>query len=101
MPVTHADAALLRLVREWRPPATLHPIAMQAWHSYQDGGKPLSDDSVQIVGLMPEDTPLLEPFFQRVSQALTNVGAAPPVPALVPAPGSLPDTNIAAVEQPR
>lgn len=41
------DHDLLRLVREWRPPATLHPIAMQAWHIYENDGLTLSDSSLQ------------------------------------------------------
>ena len=34
------------MIREWRPSATLHPIAMQAWHIYEDGGFTLSDESI-------------------------------------------------------
>lgn len=29
------DQELLRQVREWRPPKTLHPIAMTAWEVYE------------------------------------------------------------------
>jgi hypothetical protein len=29
------DQELLRAVREWRPPTTLHPIAMTAWEIYE------------------------------------------------------------------
>jgi hypothetical protein len=43
------DAELLRLVREWRPSTTLHPIAMQAWHIYQDAGRSLPDVSLQKI----------------------------------------------------
>jgi hypothetical protein len=39
--MSEEDVALLRAVREWRPPDTLHPIAMEAWHLYAAHGRRL------------------------------------------------------------
>jgi len=47
--LSQEDAELLRLVREWRPSAALHPIAMQAWHIYEDGGLTLSDEALEKI----------------------------------------------------
>jgi hypothetical protein len=114
------DAELLRLVREWRPSDTVHPIAMQAWHIYEDGGLTLSDESMEklqaaldgyagdlvslgqaiegltrfsillsdhqndptgaekVVVLMRHYVHRFEPFFERVAEAIANVGIATP-----------------------
>ena len=121
--LSQEDAELLRLVREWHPPAALHPIAMQAWQIYEDGGLTLSGESMEkikdalegynrdlkalgealeglvrfsillsdhqhdpisaekVVGLMRLYTPLFEPFWIRVTEALANVGTAAPSPS--------------------
>lgn len=113
----------MRLVREWRPSDVLHPIAMQAWHIYEDGGLTLSDESLEqikgaldgytgdlvslgqaleglvrfslllsehqqdqpgaekVVDLMRQYAPLFEPFWERVVEAIGNVGIPAPVPA--------------------
>lgn len=114
--MSQEDAELLRLVREWRPSATLHPIAMQAWDIYEDGGVTLSDESLEkikgavdgyagelkslgealeglarfsillsdhqadpigaekVVSLMRQYTPLFEPLWERVVEALASAG---------------------------
>ena len=40
------DQELLRTVREWRPPETLHPIAMKAWDVYQRNGHDLPPEAM-------------------------------------------------------
>jgi hypothetical protein len=112
------DRALLKAVKEWRPPQNqLHPIAVHAWNLYEDAGMDLPSDRVaqirgvldsygddlvalaealegltrfamlltdhrddhengsRIVELMREYTHLFEPFWERVGEALTNVGS--------------------------
>lgn len=40
------DEKLLKAVREWRPPTKLHPIAMHAFHIYEEAGMSLPPDAM-------------------------------------------------------
>jgi hypothetical protein len=40
------DQELLRAVREWRPPETLHPIAGEAWKIYERAGLKLTPEAM-------------------------------------------------------
>jgi hypothetical protein len=43
------DLNLLQAVRDWRPPKTLHPIAMRAWHVYVAHGHSLPPSAIQTI----------------------------------------------------
>jgi hypothetical protein len=47
--MSQEDEALLRAVRDWRPPTTLHPIAMFAWNLYEGSGMSLPPEAVQTL----------------------------------------------------
>jgi hypothetical protein len=110
------DEALLKAVREWRPPTKLHPIAMHAWGIYEKNNFDLppaavaelraaldsyGDDLIKlaeaiegvtrfmillnehrkdeangkrVLELLREYAERFQPFWERVAEALQNVG---------------------------
>lgn len=44
--MSQEDVELLQAVRDWRPPTSLHPMAMQAFHVYERHGMALTADGL-------------------------------------------------------
>lgn len=42
--MSQEDVELLKAVREWKPPEELHPMAMTAWHFYEEAGNDLTPE---------------------------------------------------------
>src|SRR5215470_8947328 len=110
------DLKLLQAVRDWKPPTTLHPIAMYAFGFYERAGFKLTNEGLEelkkvldaygddlkglaealegltrflilattqyddheagtkLTELMRSYTHLYEPFWEKVGEALQNVG---------------------------
>jgi hypothetical protein len=45
--MSEEDQKLLKAIRDWRPPKTLHPIAMNAVEIYEANGKAMTPEAVQ------------------------------------------------------
>lgn len=64
------DKKLLQAVRDYRPPAELHPIAMNAWGHYEAAGNKLTNEGVEA---LRGELNALKPDLQKLGEAIFGV----------------------------